>query len=299
MPKTAFLQANTAQYGWPYYVPVAGAPSGNVWYVSSVYGTASGPGRTPEEAFNTLALGVSAAVASNNDLIVVGAGHTETLTSAGAVDVSKVGLRVFGEGFGRARPVFNYGSSTAASFNVTAANNVIQNVVFRPLGVDAVVAAVNVSAADVRFSNCEWELADGTGQAVLGLLTTSAASRLVVEDCFFHGTADAGTTAAVCLVGGDGVRILRNVMQGAYSSGVGAIQQITTTTTNCIVLDNVIQNYTAVSTKAMVFTASSTGQIARNHMQILSGSAPITGAAMSWAGGNTYAAALATAATAL
>lgn len=45
------------------------------------------------------------------------------------------------------------------------------------------------------------------------------------------------------------------------------------------------------------FAAGSTGMISDNRMQILSGTAPITAAGMSWVGGNYYAAALATAGT--
>ena len=41
----------------------------------------------------------------------------------------------------------------------------------------------------------------------------------------------------------------------------------------------------------------STGQISGNQMQILSGTAPITGDAMAWVGNNYYAAAIATAGT--
>jgi hypothetical protein len=48
----------------------------------------------------------------------------------------------------------------------------------------------------------------------------------------------------------------------------------------------------------MVFTASSTGQIAGNAMQILGGgTAPITGAAMSWVGPDYYASTIATGST--
>ncbi len=51
--------------------------------------------------------------------------------------------------------------------------------------------------------------------------------------------------------------------------------------TNAVVDGNRINNLTASSTKSMVFVAGSTGMISNNRMQILSGSAPITGAALS------------------
>lgn len=300
MGKTHFQTPQGSGYEWAGSLSsyADGRAMGNVLFVNSATGTDSaGYGFSPEAPFASIAYAVGQATATNDDLILVLPGHTETITAAAGVAVSKAGLTIRGLGRGRARPVVNYTTSTAASFDVTAANVTIENVVFKPLGVDAVAAAVNVQAADCSIVGCEFELANATNQAVLGILTTSAASRMLVQDCFFHGTTDAGTTAAITIVGGDAIRLVNNVFQGAYSSGVGAVQQITTTTTNCVVRDNVIQNLTASCTKALTFTSSSTGQISRNYMQILSGTAPITGAAMSWVGGNYYAAVIATAGT--
>ena len=81
---------------------------------------------------------------------------------------------------------------------------------------------------------------------------------------------------------------------GAYTTTLGAIDNATTAASQIFVGYNVIQNRTASSTKAMVFVAASTGFIINNHMQILSGVAPITGAAMSWGGPNTYASLIST-----
>lgn len=266
---------------------------GNVKFVSSVNGTdGTGYGFSPDAPYATINYAVTQVTADNDDVIIVMPGHTETMIAAGTCTISK-GCSIVGIGVGRKRPKIKYTTSTAATFAITGSNVVIDNIFFDGVSgaLDTVASLVTVQGTDVTFQNCEFELANATYQAVLGILadaSTTAPDRLLVKNCFFHGTSDAGTTAAVSWVSGDFMRFQDNIFQGAYSSGVGALQQATTLTTNCIVSGNAINNLTASNTKAMVFTSTSTGQIYNNRMQVLSGSAPITGAAMSWVGANYY-----------
>lgn len=274
--------------------------TGDVYYVNSVTGTDStGYGRSPDNPYASIAFAVANCTASNGDVVYVMPLHVETVIAAAGVTFTKAGVSVRGMGTGRSRPVVNYTTAIAASFDIGSANCSVDNIVFTPIGFDAITAAVNISAAGVSITNCEFELANATNQAVLGILTTAAANRLLIQNCWFHGTVDAGTTAAITIVGGTDIRILDSNFIGAYTLGIGAINQITTTTVNCLVGRNTINNLTASSTKAMVFTASSTGQIFGNGLQVLSGTAPITGAAMSWVGSpaNYYAATIATGST--
>jgi hypothetical protein len=283
-----------ASFGVP-VLPSAGQSTGQVFFVHSS-GSNGNTGKTPAKPFATLAKAISQCTAAKGDTIYVMPGHTETLIAAAGVAVSVAGVRIVGLGNGKNRPVFNYTTSAAASFDVTAANVYVENLYFRPIGVASVTSAVNVSAADACFVNCEWELGDATNAAVQGLTTTAAADRLRVLNCKFHGVTTASTNA-LKIVGGDAIEISGCTFQGPYASGSGAIQNVTTACTNCIVKDNVINNLTASSTKVMVFVSTSTGQISRNYMQILSGTAPITGAAMSWVGANYYGATIAAAGT--
>lgn len=281
------------------YFPV-GWHTGNVWWVCSVTGTDSAPpgnGNTPEIPFASIGYAISQATASNDDVIYVMPGHVETITGAAGVNVNKAGLCIEGLGTGRGRPQITFTTSNAASFDINSANCLISNMYFTLDAVSGLTAGINVKAADCWIRDCEFEIANGSNQATQAILTTSSANRLRVEKCQFHGNTTGSTGAAITLVGGSDIIIADNVMQSFFGAGVGGIQNITTTVTNLSILRNQIQNFTASSTKAMTFTSSTTGQISQNWMQILSGSAPITGAAMSWVGGNYYAAAVATAGT--
>lgn len=304
-----------ATFGFPILPEIpagAGVSLGNVWYVHSGSGSDGNVGSSPARALKTLGKAITLANAtgyrtklqgtSTDDVIFVLPGHSETLVAAAGIAVSKAGLNIIGLGTGRNRPIFNYTTSAAASFDITAANVTLANLVFNPVGVASVTAAVNVKTAanDVTFQGCEFVLSNATNGALIGILADALSHRLRVLDCKFVG----GSTASgpgIQLTGGatacDGIEIRRCLFQAAFGSGVGAIQQLTASITNCVIEGNVINNLTASCTKAMVFTSTSTGQIVRNYMQILSGTAPITGAAMSWVGGNYYAAVIATAGT--
>ena len=256
---------------------------------------AGGNGNSWDGAYNTLQGAVDGSAAG--DVLLVAAGSSFTMTAAGTLTVNKAGLTFIGLGNGRRRPNILYSTAVAASVDVTSANCHFINFYFDGTGIDAVTAMVNVQAADCAFEQCDVEHADSGGQATLGILTNASGTRLRVSGCRFYGSRDAGTAAAVRIVGGDGHIIEDSIFSGNYTSGIGGLENVTTACTNTIVRHNVIQNFTASSTKAMVFVSTSDGQIFRNYMQILSGTAPITGAAMSWAGGNYYAAVIATAGT--
>ena len=277
-----------------------GWPTGNIWWVHSVTGTdAVAPqGKTPGAPFATVSYAISAATANNDDWIVCMQGHSETITSAAQLNVNKAGLKIVGLGTGRNRPTFNYTTDVAASFDINSANALLRNLVFTLTGVDALTAGINVKAADCTIEDCEIELADSSNQATLGILTTAAANRMIVRRCHLHGSNNAGAATAIRVVGTTDSQILDNIIQGSFTTTIGGINIATTAAVNLMIGRNIIQNLTAVSTKCIVDTiTATTGQIWENRMQILSGTAPITAATMSWVGANYYAAALGTAGT--
>lgn len=276
-----------------------GRALGNVKFVDSVIGTdGAGYGYSPEQPTATIDYTIGLCTANNDDLILVMPGHTETLVAAGSIAADVGGITIRGVGIGRKRPIINYTTLTSASLLVTANNVFLDNLVIRPIGIDAVTTPIDIEATDFTMMNCEVEFADSTNQATIGAINadagTTAPDRMWIKNNFFHGSNDAGTAKVISWVGGDSVRIEDNYFIGNFTTTIGAIEQVTTLTTNCFVFRNRIVNRTASSAKAMVFTSTSTGMISENMMQILTGSAPITGAAMSWVGNNYYAAVIAT-----
>ena len=274
--------------------------STNVYFVSSVLGADGNPGNKMSSGGPLATLKQALTAVSPGDTIVLMPGHVETMIAAGTVNCNVANIVVVGLGVGAVRPTFKYSTSTAATFDIVKDNITFVNVRWDMTGIAALVKGINVKTAanDVTFESCEFVQASATIACATAILTDASANNLRINNCRFTITgAGTAVTNALNVVGGDGLQVTNCLFNAAYASGSGAIQNVTTACTNAIVQNNWIQNLTAACTKAMVFVATSTGILANNRMQILSGTAPITGAAMSWVGGNYYAAVIATAGT--
>lgn len=229
----------------------------------------------------TLPLALTEATASQDDVIYIAPYHTENITGAAGIAMSKAGVSVIGLGQGTSRPTFTWTTAVGASWDVSAADCLIENCLFDLTGFDAVTAGFNITAANCHFQRNEVITADATNQAVLGLLTNASGSGLLVEDCIFRGTVDAGTTAAIRIVGGSNITIRRNHMVGAYSLAIGAIDNLTTLTANLLIEGNSIRNLTTLSANAIrlnVDGASAT--IVNNRLGVLTGTTPVLATAL-------------------
>ncbi len=285
-----------AGQGSPYLNITPLLTTGKIFFVNSVVGRANNVGDDSLRPISTLQTAYNKCRADKGDYVVILPGHTENITAAAGINFNISGVTVVGFGYGADRPTFTLTTAAGASWDINAGSNVLAGVVIDATGVASVTAAMNVKAADFTYFNNTMRLANATNQAVLGILTTAAATRMtVMSSKFMDVTAatpffTAGTTTAIRIVGGDGITIGDpdgyNEFLGAYSSGVGGIQGLTTDTSNLTVINNIIANYTSGATKAMVFTAASTGVFCNNRFSIGSGAAAVTGAAMFNAGGN-------------
>lgn len=250
----------------------------------------SNSGFDPSAPLSTIDYAIGLCTAGKGDTIVVLPGHIESVTAASAITCDVAGVAIIGIGFGRNRPRLNWTTSTAATIVISAANVTWANFVFDLTGIDAVATGFTISGADCTFVDNEVEVADAGGQATVAITTTATADRLLIKNCNFHGSADAGNTSVLSLVGSDDTRIIDNELIAASGASAGVIANATTACTNLIIHGNRILNKTASSTKAIVLDGSSTGFITNNRIGILSGTAPLTAAAMNVAG-NVYSAA--------
>lgn len=159
--------------------------------------------KVDEDGVNRYAATISAAIgyltASRGDVIVVAAGHTETISAAAGVVLNKAGATIIGLGVGNNRPVLTFGTSTAASFDVTADNCEVRNIV-GVAGIDGLTKPFNVTG-DNCILDIEWQDASASIEAAtvvrldtannsklklkyLGFIAGNAAVRTVaVDDC--------------------------------------------------------------------------------------------------------------------
>lgn len=262
------------------------ASTGNYFFVDSATGSDGNPGNEPAEPKATIAGAISAATASNGDVIVLMPGHTETVNGTTDIIINKAGLYIVGLGTGRLRPTINYSTAIGASVDITAANTTIDNVVFDPTGFGAVTAAINITAADVTLINCEMVISTGTNAPVRGILTAATAARLRVENCRFFGPATSTQTCTAAISHEVGIDY---IIRGCEFKGKFT-QAILNAAT---ILGGLIDSNRFVigtGTVAITMAAASTPFIVNNRINVPSGTAPITAAA-GFVAGNIYSAA--------
>lgn len=255
--------------------------TGNVFYVDSVRGSNGNIGTDPSLPLASLAQAQLSATASNGDVVIVKPGHAEAVTAAAGIAITKAGVSYVGVGSNLTRPTITFSTATTATLTISGAQTIIDNFVFLQT-FDAIVSPLVISGTGVTLAGSYFQTATATAQVTQMILTTAAANNLTITNNRFIGTADAGNTAAVTLVGGDNATITDNDFMGAYTTSVGGIQSITTLNTNVVIKRNTIVNRTASATKAITLLTGSTGIISDNRFGIGTGTAPITADAAWW-----------------
>lgn len=267
------------------YFLVAKSGITNESEIKATYGALYYPDGTPV-IYQTIKAAVAACVASRGDTILVCPGHTETIVGAAGSGVATAGVTIVGLGTGTMTPVLTFTTAVAASFDITAANTSIMNIVFT-CGIDAQTAMVNVTATDAKFSNCIFNTNSATLGTILGILSGATSDRLSVINCRFVGTAaNSGTTttAQIQYESAVDVNISGNYMTGKMTQ---AILNTATVLRGLIFNNNIV---VATGTKAIAVAAASTPFVSSNNLNVASGTAPVVAAA-GFMAGNRYSAA--------
>jgi hypothetical protein len=114
------------------------------------------------DPFSTLTFALTQCVQGRGDIVMVGAGHYETIADATTLVMATAGVAVIGVGSGSSRPTFVFTTATTANVTVLAANMSIQNCLFMcnfaavasvftvvSASVTAVIAATTMTVATV------------------------------------------------------------------------------------------------------------------------------------------------------
>lgn len=159
-------------------------------------GTFLQPFATLDYAVNT------ACTASRGDIVFVGPGHAETISTAAIWTMATAGVAVIGLGAGSLRPTFTFTAATA-NIPVTAANMSIQNCLFvaNHADVASVFTATGTSTPhDFALENCEFR----DTSSILNFLTVMTGNATANSCDGFSMTncriSSLGTTAATTAV---------------------------------------------------------------------------------------------------
>lgn len=260
--------------------------TGSVYFVSSTAPGASNNvnthGTNPTTPFATLDYAIGACNADKGDLIYLMPGHAETINAASGIDADVSGITIIGLGNGRKRPVFTFAGTTVADMDIDAAGIRIENVVFDFTGVDALIAPIDVNAADFHLINCEIIFASATNQVVGVLRTDSNALRMKILDCYFHGTDNAGAESVIYLDSTTGAEIGNCRIEGTVSQGTPKALIYLDGVLDVYIHHNVLLNRGTSSYGIRNVNVLSTGLIERNAIVVptLTGGYPLTNLAL-------------------
>lgn len=142
------------------------------------------------EGVNRYAQTIDAAVgyttASRGDVILVAPGHTETLSSATALNLDVAGVTVLGLGEGDLRPQITLDTAASATVAVSAANNVVENLIFIAGFADISAVFTLTTATGFKVKDCSFRTSatDLNFLAIVDTNTTNnAADGLTIEGC--------------------------------------------------------------------------------------------------------------------
>lgn len=128
------------------------------------------------DPFATLNYAVNTAcVPGRGDIVVVGAGHYETISSATIATLRNSGVAIIGQGGGSFRPTFNFTTATTANIPVSGANISIQNCLF----------TMNFAAVVSVFT--------GQASAFTGVISEALLTASAVTGSIYPGAVIAGT----------------------------------------------------------------------------------------------------------
>lgn len=264
MGTTSFVRR---QPGGKFAIVDNSVTTGNFFWVDSgkttTGGDTVGHGRDPSEPFLSLnyAFASGQVVANQGDIIYLMPGHAEVVASAGALDMDIEGVTVIGIGHGAAQPTITLTLNTA-DIDVDAANITIENVNF-VAGAEDVAVCLDVNADDFTCRRCRFTESATTLNFKICIQDAAAggSDRITVEDCYVLQP-DSANTHFISLAGtGDGHILRRNILHGDWGTfclgSGGAV-------TNCVCVDNLINNVASDGDACINFEATATGICMRN-----------------------------------
>lgn len=203
------------------------------------------------QPFATIDWAIGQCSAQDNNVIIVREGYTETIIAASGITCDVAGVYIVGTGQGSNRPTITFGTSTAASIVVSAANVTIKNIVGLA-GIDGLTNPFHIQAAGCTL-DIEWQDASSTVEAARAILTTAAANNLNIDLKYIGFPAGNASVNAIRLVGTDNALINIDAY-GIFSTSI--IEFLTTACTNVTIGGYFYNSGTTNLSKDIVDTAT-------------------------------------------
>ncbi len=176
--------------------------------------------------FATLQSAHDAATASRGDTVIVAEGHTESVTAAGGITLSKAGMTYVFLGSGASRPTFTFSSSTSASILVSGASVKVQGYPIMITSLDGMLNPIDVTGNGFD-GQIEWQDTSSSVGAVTAVRAVTVSNFNL--DLIYKGfTAGSTLVRAVSLNGVTGGRIKMDVYGLASVAWVNFVTVLST-----------------------------------------------------------------------
>lgn len=142
--------------------------TGDVWYVLSTTGVDAAAPAGKQRLKPLATVGQAVTNSADGDDIVLMAGHTETRTTALAVNKR---VRIIGGGSGAARPRLTLNSAGSIQINITVSRVQLRNLFITVNQQANPNARITVAASDCRIKDCYIECGATDTQAAIDLVT--------------------------------------------------------------------------------------------------------------------------------
>ncbi len=239
--------------------------------------------------YTTVDNAINACVASRGDTIIVLPGHTETVSSATAINLDIAGITIVGIGAGSLKPTLTLDTAATAKLPVSAANITVKGIKFVANFADITTVFLLTTAQGFTVTECEFidtssslnfltvvtttvaVVADNltfTKNKIIGKATTAATTpikivgthdRLVINDNYINLAIlnnTSGVLAHAALVVTNLEMYRNRVFRPNTDTSGGGILITTSSTTNTgIVADNYV--FTSDTAAAILVTAGS------------------------------------------
>lgn len=242
------------------------APVGNIFWVSSVTGSTSNSGYTPQDPLATIDAAIGLCTASNGDVIKVLPGHAENITAATSINCDVAGITIEGIGEGAMKPTI---STTAAAGSVTigAANVTIKNLRFVANFETGTTTAITVAATGDGFimDGCDFRDTSATFEFLIHVSVATTVTDMVIKNCTFI-TAAGSMTNSILFAGTS----INCVVDGCYffvDSSDDVIDHLTAASVNFVVKNcTIINQDTDAAGYCLRYKSDGTGVAANNFL---------------------------------
>ena len=192
--------------------PILNTYGGDVFWVDSGAGSNGNKG-TFDRPWATIDYAIGRCTASNSDMIMVKAGHAETLAANITMDV--IGVQVIGLGRGTLRPTITVGAFDG-TVAMTDANSVIANIRFVLEDTDDTVAsAITITADGCVVDGCE-TVVHAMAQFTTHLTATDA-QFVEITNNKFRSLHTASSTSGIVVDGCDDLLMDNNSVDGHFT----------------------------------------------------------------------------------